>query len=569
MADYRPSYLHQRDPSIDRRYRPMPKKQFNLMDEVAEMSDDDTIDKNLENQSSLANSASTHTGSILNLNTSGEPGATVYLRMRPVNTNSAIYRIRNNALQIDDNSATEKQYEFSQIFSGNTSQSEIYENCVSSYIENDESFTLMAYGTSSSGKTHTINGNDDSPGVIPRALVHIFTRYQNIISPHPGLKLERGNIVLVDQTNFAQEEQLRKKYMKDPQKYRVFDQAFVKVHEEHDFDSIPFSHEKAIIWLSFAEIYNENVHDLLGDPKVSNGGIKSKKNYKIISNDGNAFIKDLTTVNVRTAAEAFSVYLTGLENVNTAKTNVNNNSSRSHCIFMVNIILCSSPLDYGFCLYKFCDLAGSERQKKTDSIGIRFNEAQRINTSLLVLGRCLDILHANQQKKNREVVPFRESKLTLLLQKGLTGREKITMIVNLLPKLDFLEENLTVLQFASIAQKIIYKQPKPPAAMMQSRRRSTRFSWFMSTMRKDDSDDEIVDLRTDIRVLEQERDFYRSEVERLQRENINVETELRSQLVDDFQKQTKDNEEMYINRIRYLEDQLNLQKEKVFFYFLA
>lgn len=562
MADYRPSYLHQRDPSIDRRRRPMATNNLCLMDRVAEMSDDEG---NSENQSSLANSAA-RSASTLSLNSSAEPGATVYLRMRPVHDNTSIYRIDNNLLtvELDDKSVADKQYEFSQIFQENTNQKEIYENCVNSYIENDESFTLMAYGTSSSGKTHTINGDDASPGIIPRAIVHIFTRFQNIISPHPGLKLERGNIMLVDQSNFSKEEQLRAKYLKDPQKKNSFISVFEKVHAEHDFESIPFSNEKVIIWLSFAEIYNENVYDLLSLHGTTNGN-KPKKSYKIISNDGNAFIKDLTMVNVRSASEAYLVYLSGLEQVNTASTNVNNNSSRSHCIFMVNVIICTSPVDFSFCLYKFCDLAGSERQKKTENTGHRLKEAQRINTSLMVLGRCLDILHCNQQKKGKEIVPFRESKLTLLLQSGLTGREKITMIVNMLPKTEFLEENLTVLQFASIAQKIVYRPPKPPAA---TRRRSTRFSHFMSncqsTMQKDDlNSSEIFELREENNQLQQEKDLLISEVERLQRQVMSIESDLRVQLVDDFEKQSNDNQQIYMRRIEDLKALVEKEKEKV------
>lgn len=529
------------------------------MDRVAEMNDDEELENNSENQSSLANSAA-HSASTHSLDTS-EPGATVYLRMRPINESTTAYRIESNSLMVgaSESASTEKQYEFSRVFPGHTSQREIYEKCVQSYIENDESFTLMAYGTSSSGKTHTINGTESSAGIIPRAIVHLFTRFQDVISDVPGVKLEKGNIMLVDESNYAKEEQLRAKYLRDAQKMRTFTKVFEKVYEEHDFETIPRQRESVMIWISFAEIYNENVHDLLAPVENGNAN-KPRKNLKIISNDGNAFIKDLTSVNVRSAAEAYSVYLSGLEQANTASTNVNNNSSRSHCIFLINVINCTSAADFNLSVYKFCDLAGSERQKKTENMGTRMKEAQRINSSLLVLGRCLDILHANQQKKGKEVIPFRETKLTLFLQKGLTGREKITMIVNMLPKLEFLEENLTVLQFASIAQKIVFKPPKQAAP---SRRRSTRFSWFMSTyqssMRKNSSDEDLLNLREENEQLATEKELLIAEIEKLQKELTNT----RAELLNDFLKQKQDNEKIFNGRIQYLQEQLDLQKRKV------
>jgi kinesin family member 20 len=77
----------------------------------------------------------------------------------------------------------------------------------------------------------------------------------------------------------------------------------------------------------------------------------------------------------------------------------------------------------------------------------------------MVLGRCLDAVHKNQRRKNNsEFGPFRDSKLTMLLQPALLGKEKLTLIVNLWPIESFFEENINVLNFSSIAKQIVVKK---------------------------------------------------------------------------------------------------------------
>lgn len=573
MADERVSYLHQRDPSIDRSRRPVPKRKFNLLDRVAELNGDN--DENMENSTWAANSTESGlshsmSGSQASLD-SNDSGATVYLRLRPLARPSPLYSVENNVLKVhntelastNNKDLTEKHYEFSNIFDADTNQRDVYDTCVRSYIDNDESMTLLTYGTSGSGKTFTIHGDDTNAGIIPRAIEHIFTRYKYMVSPTPGIKFDKGNIALVDESNYPLEEKLRTRLIAAGSQHPMSD---IQIRHEHEFESLTVGKESAIIWLSFAEIYNENVYDLLSVNDVRPN--KPRKNLKIISNEGNAFIKDLTTVNVRTAEEAYAVFSAGLEQVNTASTLINLNSSRSHCIFMVHVILYTPPGDFSFCVYKFCDLAGSERLKKTENVGNRLKEAQRINTSLLVLGRCLDLLYANQQKKGKEVVPFRESKLTMLLQKPLMGREKITTIVNMMPQTEFIEENLHVLHFASIAQKIVFKPPKPvaPPAAMKSKRRSTRFSWFVSR----DQASKFYFAEEDVFSLKEELDQLRTENEQLlnvmdeqRQENVRNEQYIRTTLVNDHQKQMQKTNELWEERVKFLESKCREKDEKV------
>lgn len=121
--------------------------------------------------------------------------------------------------------------------------------------------------------------------------------------------------------------------------------------------------------------------------------------------------------------------------------------------------------------FAFCDLAGSERLKKTLNEGERLKEAQNINTSLLVLGRCLKSVYETQGTKHKTnlVGPFRESKLTRLFQRPLSGNENIALIVNVNPSPNLYIETQNVLNFSAIAKKIIIEPKKIPRKKSVSR----------------------------------------------------------------------------------------------------
>lgn len=121
--------------------------------------------------------------------------------------------------------------------------------------------------------------------------------------------------------------------------------------------------------------------------------------------------------------------------------------------------------------FSFCDLAGSERLKKTLNIGDRLKEAQNINTSLLVLGRCLKSIHEGQSTrvKTDAVGPFRESKLTRLFQRALSGKEHLALIVNVNPLPNLYIETQNVLNFAAIAKRIVIEEKKRVRTKSRSR----------------------------------------------------------------------------------------------------
>lgn len=301
---------------------------------------------------------------------------------------------------------------------------------------------------------------------------------------------------------------------KDKRNNRMIQQ----IHSEHNFVPAINSWQYLLVWISFAEIYNENVHDLL---KMSSMQL-TRKNLKIISNDGNTYIQDLISVHVASASDAYDVINAGLAQMNYASTNINNNSNRSHCILIVNVIGFSFPHQSSTATYKFCDLAGSERLNKSGDVGNRLREARQINKSLMLLHRCFDLMFRNQHSKSKQVVPFRETKLTMFLQKSLLGLEKINTIVTMAPKIKFIGENLQVLDFASIAQQIIHKQPNPELR----NRRASRSKQLTTIINSQN----ISDIQNDI-VCENEQQKH--EIEELRSENATMREQMK-QMVSDF-----------------------------------
>ncbi|KAK4876702.1 hypothetical protein RN001_009208 [Aquatica leii] len=136
-----------------------------------------------------------------------------------------------------------------------------------------------------------------------------------------------------------------------------------------------------------------------------------------------------------------------------------NHSSRSHCVFTLKIAQASTTNKEEFVsVFNFCDLAGSERIKKTQNVGDRLKESNSINKSLLVLGRCIKLIRDKQKLKTRNVIPFRDSKLTQLFQKALLGHESVWMIININTSREMFDETQHVLQFSAIAKDVIVEQ---------------------------------------------------------------------------------------------------------------
>jgi kinesin family member 20 len=413
----------------------------------------------------------------------------VFLRLKPTKQSIPdVYRFDDETSSVFlrsnlQNSRTniDRQFVFSSILSQQTDQKALYERSVRTTLSDPFSSTgcvVCSYGVSNSGKTYTILG-EESAGVIPRALTQIFTEYDSHIAKYPVLKVVNDQIKILEDSDVEAELCAPDDFLKESRKLhkgKSHNGWIDAIKSEHDFQPKQGINDtfKVYIWISFIEIYNKKIIDLF---KVQSTGQSStlKHSLKIIANNGNPYILNATWLTVCTIESAIELLQQGLLRVNYASTGINAHSSRSHTIFTINMI---SEYDssYEFSSFKFCDLAGAERCSKTGNAGDRLKEAGGINKSLVVLGRCLEAVQNNQKPSaKKERVPVRESQLTFLLQSSLMGREKFVMIVNLLPTADYYEENINVLHFGSIANKIVTRKTK--AKKYPSR--SSRYTYFM------------------------------------------------------------------------------------------
>lgn len=396
----------------------------------------------------------------------------MFLRLKPYNRPAEdLYKFTDNTVILSQTlqqgpQNAERHYKFTSVLDENVNQVEIYNKIVRPVLTKPfdiRGSTFASYGVSSSGKTYTVLG-DTSAGLVPRAITQIFTEYQSIVAPFPCAKIVKDQISILDDSTVEYEMEVTQDFLTESAKLtkgKMKNWSPDEIIKEHDFkgiDDIDKDISRLYIWISFVEIYNEEITDLLSNIK------STTRKLKIFSNGGNSYINGLTWLHVPDIKTAFKLLHFGLNKIKYAATGMNDQSSRSHTILTLNMIA-EQNMEYQFSSFKFCDLAGAERIKKTGNVGDRLKEAGGINKSLLVLGRCLEAVQQNQNKVNKrhpdQVVPVRDSKLTLLLQSSLQGQEKFVMIVNLYPAPDFHEENMNVLKFGSIANQIVVRKSKP------------------------------------------------------------------------------------------------------------
>ncbi|XP_033247584.1 kinesin-like protein subito [Drosophila miranda] len=546
------SFLMARDPSVDRRCRPRPEKKLRLFDDIHDaMESTDGSDSESECASNGGDYA-TSVPSAEDISV-GDTGPQVFLRLRPVGVASKAYSVSDDGKVLvtsvkSENTSTNvnkmvKHFGFTSIFDGSVGQRDVYDICVGPRILEEECVTIMTYGTSGSGKTYTLLGDDVLAGVIPRGLEHIFTIYMENLYHSPKLKLFNGCIEFLQDETTLREIQISKKLLSlCPDIGGHHERLKEAIQGDHTFETKDDPNVSVMIWVSFVEIYNELVYDLLTiPPRQENLGAVPRKPMKISCNKGQVYIKGLTTVFVRSSEEALQLLRLGQQRSTYASTSVNANSSRSHCVFIVDVLKydCSGMTTQ--CSYKFCDLAGSERVNNTVTIGLRLKEATNINTSLMTLGRCLDAASTSRKKPNNDVIPFRDSKLTMLLQAALLGKERLAMIVTVTPLEKFYEENLNVLNFASIAKNIIFKEPL-------IKQHSTRYSGFFDNSKKNTQYEYIKEI-------EENNISLRQEIDRLKLDHV-----LKKQLLEE--RLQKEISKTYQELLRENKKQWEKQAEK-------
>ncbi|XP_057192433.1 kinesin family member 5Aa isoform X1 [Triplophysa rosa] len=283
-----------------------------------------------------------------------------------------------------------KSYVFDRVFPTNTTQEQVYNACAKQIVKDvlgGYNGTIFAYGQTSSGKTHTMEGNLHDPqqmGIIPRIAEDIFNHI------------------------FSMDENL----------------------EFH-------------IKVSYFEIYMEKIRDLL-DVTKTNLSVHEDKNRV-------PYVKGCTERFVSSPEEVMDVIDEGKSNRHVAVTNMNEHSSRSHSIFLINIKQEHVETEQKLCgkLY-LVDLAGSEKVSKTGAAGAVLDEAKNINKSLSSLGNVISAL----AEGTKSHVPYRDSKMTRILQDSLGGNCRTTMFICCSPSSYNDPETKSTLMFGQRAKTI-------------------------------------------------------------------------------------------------------------------
>ncbi len=209
------------------------------------------------------------------------------------------------------------------------------------------------------------------------------------------------------------------------------------------------------IEVSYMEIYNEKVHDLL-DPKGTKQNLKVRE-HNILG----PYVDGLSTLAVSSFEEIDNLMAEGNKSRTVAATNMNSESSRSHAVFTITLTCSVTDTSVGVTGEKvskmsLVDLAGSERAVKTGAVGDRLKEGSNINKSLTTLGLVISKLADQALGKTKEqFVPYRDSVLTWLLKDNLGGNSKTVMVATISPAADNYEETLSTLRYADRAKRIV------------------------------------------------------------------------------------------------------------------
>ncbi|KJZ75477.1 hypothetical protein HIM_05173 [Hirsutella minnesotensis 3608] len=285
-------------------------------------------------------------------------------------------------------------FAFDRVFDENTTQTDVYEGTTRSLLDNvldGYNATVFAYGATGCGKTHTITGTPQQPGII----------------------------------------------------FLTMQELFEKIEERSQDKTTELS-------LSYLEIYNETIRDLL----VAPGSTRQSLTLREDSNQA-VTVSGLTSHHPKDVQEVMDMIVQGNEYRTVSPTEANATSSRSHAVLQINVAQKDRNADvsepHTMATLSIIDLAGSERASVTKNRGERLTEGANINKSLLALGSCINALCDRRQRAH---VPYRNSKLTRLLKFSLGGNCKTVMIVCVSPSSAHFDETQNTLRYANRAKNI-------------------------------------------------------------------------------------------------------------------
>ncbi|XP_050808306.1 kinesin-like protein KIF22 [Gopherus flavomarginatus] len=320
----------------------------------------------------------------------------VCVRLRPCSQGDPCIRgLDSRSLEIISwrNKMETMQYHFDTFYGDQATQHDIYTGSVQPvlcHLLEGQNASVLAYGPTGAGKTHTMLGSPEQPGVIPRALRDVLQMTREA-SCSPG-------------------------------------------GEEWDYS----------ISMSYLEIYQEKVLDLL-EPSQQDLPIREDR-------DRNILIPGLTERELRGFGDFERHFLPASRNRTVASTQLNDRSSRSHAVLLVRVARSQRAPPHRRRVAKLCliDLAGSEDNRRTGNRGLRLKESGAINASLHVLSKVVDALNQGLSR-----VPYRDSKLTRLLQDSLGGSAHSVIIANVAPEQHFYFDTLSTLNFAAKSKQVV------------------------------------------------------------------------------------------------------------------
>ena len=219
---------------------------------------------------------------------------------------------------------------------------------------------------------------------------------------------------------------------------RCCNELFIGLRSSNNIDEIT-------IKVTFVEIYREKLHDLLG-----NGSNNDKLKLRQDALSGDVYVDNVTSVYVTCVSDILKLLVQGNNKRMISSTNMNEQSSRSHSIFTLDITQKLNNGQLKCSKLSLVDLAGSERISKTNATGQQLLEGCSINSSLSVLGKVISALSSTQ----RDHIPYRDSTLTYLLKNSLGGNCKTTILINCSCNSDDIHETLSTLQFGRRAKSI-------------------------------------------------------------------------------------------------------------------
>ncbi|XP_004410280.1 PREDICTED: kinesin-like protein KIF20B isoform 2 [Odobenus rosmarus divergens] len=368
-----------------------------------------------------------------------------------------------------------QKFSFSKVFGPETTQKEFFQGCIMQPVKDllkGQSRLIFTYGLTNSGKTYTFQGTEENIGILPRTLNVLFDSLQERLYTKMNLKPHRSREYLRLSPHQEKEEvasksallrQIKEVVLQNDSYDTLYGSLINSLNIPEFEESMKDCEQASLnmdnnikfsVWVSFFEIYNEYIYDLF----VPVFKFQKRKMLRLSQDvKGYSFIKDLQWIQVSDSKEAYRLLKLGIKHQSVAFTKLNNASSRSHSIFTIRILQIEDsemPRVVRVSELCLCDLAGSERSMKTQNEGERLRETGNINTSLLTLGKCINVLKNSEKSKFQQHVPFRESKLTHYFQSFFNGKGKICMIVNISQCYFAYDETLNVLKFSAIAQKV-------------------------------------------------------------------------------------------------------------------